>query len=325
MTHFRQSTRSQLPAYQYAYGNKTASGVCLQNTFDYSPFGVTLDGRTMQRDGYRYSFQGQEHDDEVKGEGNSVNYKYRMHDPRVGRFFAVDPLAAKFAGWSPYNFCMDSPIMLIDPDGRAPIWVPSVKNGGIVLTPEKGDNAKTLSSFLGISQKQANVLFNSRCENGTVELSQDVPGIKQIENAIVDYKLNPSDYGGYFDNNYDCHESSLALCNDQMIDYNNIIEGYELAQELRSDDGMKYTDVTDNPSQYQFGETLIRFGNSAGNTTHSATYLGTSKNGTIYTWSKNGNSDKPGVYTVDQLEGIYNSEIQGLGKEPGGGFYNANY
>lgn len=88
---------------------------------------------------------------------------------------------------------------------------------------------------------------------------------------------------------------------------------------------MKYTDVTDNPSQYQFGETLIRFGNSAGNTTHSATYLGTSKNGTVYTWSKNGNSDKPGVYTVDQLEGIYDSEVQGLGKEPGGGFYNANY
>jgi RHS repeat-associated protein len=66
---------------------------------DYSPFGVTFDGRTMQGDGYRYSFQGQEHDDEVKGEGNSVNYKFRMHDPRVGRFFAVDPLATKY----PYN------------------------------------------------------------------------------------------------------------------------------------------------------------------------------------------------------------------------------
>ena len=92
MTHFRQSTQHQLPAYQYAYGNKTASGVCLQNVTDYSPFGATLDGRTIQGDGYRYSFQGQEHDDEIKGDGNSVNYKYRMHDPRLGRFFAVDQL-----------------------------------------------------------------------------------------------------------------------------------------------------------------------------------------------------------------------------------------
>ena len=36
---------------------------------------------------YRYGFQGQERDDEIKGKGNSVNYTYRMHDTRLGRFF----------------------------------------------------------------------------------------------------------------------------------------------------------------------------------------------------------------------------------------------
>jgi len=108
MTHFRQSTQHQLPAYQYAYGNKTVSGVCLQTITDYSPFGVTLDGRTMQGDQYKYSFQGQEHDDEVKGEGNSVNYKYRMHDPRVGRFFAVDPLTMDYPYYTPYQFSGNS-------------------------------------------------------------------------------------------------------------------------------------------------------------------------------------------------------------------------
>lgn len=69
---------------------------------------------------YRYGFQGQEKDDELKGAGNSVNYTYRMHDPRLGRFFAVDPLAHKFAGWSPYNAFSDNPIRFVDPDGRAP-------------------------------------------------------------------------------------------------------------------------------------------------------------------------------------------------------------
>lgn len=53
---------------------------------------------------YRYGFQGQEHDDEVKGEGNSVNYKFRMHDPRIGRFFAVDPLSRSYPWYSPYSF-----------------------------------------------------------------------------------------------------------------------------------------------------------------------------------------------------------------------------
>lgn len=43
-------------------------------------------------------------DNEIKGEGNSINYKYRMHDPRINRFFAPDPLTHEYAGLSPYQF-----------------------------------------------------------------------------------------------------------------------------------------------------------------------------------------------------------------------------
>lgn len=50
-----------------------------------------LDRHMSDVNGYSYGFQGQEKDDEVKGEDNSINYKFRMHDPRLGRFFAVDP------------------------------------------------------------------------------------------------------------------------------------------------------------------------------------------------------------------------------------------
>ncbi len=53
---------------------------------------------------YRYGFQGQEGDDEIKGEGNSVNYRYRMHDPRLGRFFKLDPLSYTYPHNSPYAF-----------------------------------------------------------------------------------------------------------------------------------------------------------------------------------------------------------------------------
>ena len=66
---------------------------------------------------YRYGFQNQEEDDEIKGEGNSVNYKYRMHDPRLGRFFAIDPLVGNFPNLTPYQFSHNSPVYMIELEG----------------------------------------------------------------------------------------------------------------------------------------------------------------------------------------------------------------
>lgn len=77
--------------------------------------GQVLDCEGVQ--GFRYGFQGQEKDDEIKGEGNSVNYTYRMHDPRLGRFFAVDPLAYDYAYNSPYAFCENKVIDGIELEG----------------------------------------------------------------------------------------------------------------------------------------------------------------------------------------------------------------
>lgn len=59
---------------------------------------------SVDSDSYRYGFQGQERDDEVKGEGNSYNYTFRMHDPRLMRFFATDPLFRQYSYNSPYAF-----------------------------------------------------------------------------------------------------------------------------------------------------------------------------------------------------------------------------
>jgi RHS repeat-associated protein len=98
--------------------SKAPNRVGIRNSTDYSPFGVELDGRTVSG-GYRFGFQNQEKDDEIKGEGNSINYTFRMHDPRLGRFLIIDPLALKFPDWSPNAFCNDNAIRFFDPDGRA--------------------------------------------------------------------------------------------------------------------------------------------------------------------------------------------------------------
>ena len=103
---------------QCYYTQKWNKGVCLQNIFDYSPFGAALDGRTMQRDGYRYGFNGMEKDDEIKGDGNSYDFGARMLDPRLGRWLSIDSKFKSFPEWTPYKFALDDPLNWIDVDGN---------------------------------------------------------------------------------------------------------------------------------------------------------------------------------------------------------------
>jgi RHS repeat-associated protein len=83
------------------------------------PFGMMMEERsyTATVKGYRFGFNGQEGDDEVSGEGNSWNYKYRMYDARLGRFFAVDPLAHDYPYYTPYSFAANQPIHAVELEG----------------------------------------------------------------------------------------------------------------------------------------------------------------------------------------------------------------
>lgn len=63
---------------------------------------MLLPGRHENTSDYRYGFNGMEKDDELKGEGNSYDLNFRMLDPRINRFFAVDPLAGDYVWNSPY-------------------------------------------------------------------------------------------------------------------------------------------------------------------------------------------------------------------------------
>ena len=75
---------------------------------------------------YRYGFQGQEKDNEIKGIGNSVNYKFRMHSPRVGRFFAVGSLAGKYPWYTPYQFSGNKVIAFVELEGLEEIALPRI-------------------------------------------------------------------------------------------------------------------------------------------------------------------------------------------------------
>jgi RHS repeat-associated protein len=98
----------------------------LRTLTDYYPFGMQMPERTYEAGGiagHRYGFNGKENDDDVKGEGNSLDYGARIYDPRVARWLSVDPLSHQYPSTSAFVFSLNTPLQAFDPDGRLVLFV----------------------------------------------------------------------------------------------------------------------------------------------------------------------------------------------------------
>lgn len=84
---------------------------------NFTSFGFCMSGRKSSTLRYRYGFNGQEKDDEIKGSENSYEFTYRIYDSRIGRFLSVDPLAPNYPWNTPYAFAENRVIEGIDLEG----------------------------------------------------------------------------------------------------------------------------------------------------------------------------------------------------------------
>jgi hypothetical protein len=85
----------------------------------HAPFGCELKGRNLKKTGvnksFRFGFQGQEGDDEIKGDGNSISFGDYGLDTRIARRIGIDPVIKHhMSGYSTFS---NNPIIFIDPDG----------------------------------------------------------------------------------------------------------------------------------------------------------------------------------------------------------------
>ena len=83
--------------------------------FRYLPFGEPLYSKKTGSFSSRYTFSGKERDAE-----SGLNYfGARYYNSDLSIWLSVDPLVDKYPNLSPYTYCANNPVRLVDPDGRA--------------------------------------------------------------------------------------------------------------------------------------------------------------------------------------------------------------
>jgi RHS repeat-associated protein len=155
----------------------------------YYPFGMLMPGRkyTAPSSSYRYGFVGKEMDNEVKGNGNQYDFGARIYDPRLGRFLSVDPKAAKYPFFTPYNYAYNNPIHFIDGDGE---------DGMLSGSGTKEDPYIIKATYLyvkgSISENQAKglnaatALYNNKNKEGNNQAFE----IKKEDGSVVHVKFD---------------------------------------------------------------------------------------------------------------------------------------
>jgi len=135
---------------------------------------------------YLFGFNGKEKIDEINGAGNDLDFGARIYDARLGRWLSLDPLQAKYPNMSPYNYAINSPIMLGDPDGN---YVEVKTTRYIMVDGQKVEISLFKSIFVKAEIIEREVIIHHAKLidlTGKLDPQQKIDLAKQVEDDITE-------------------------------------------------------------------------------------------------------------------------------------------
>ena len=173
-----------------AFGDESVVMVMPQGNTPPHPLATAVlpDGQTL-----RDSYTGKE-DQDMDFSTGYTDFGARQYSPALRRWMTPDPLSEKYYGVSPYAFCNNNPVNLVDPDGRQIRFFEIARNSGSLSNYAYTRNLYNCETgdynIIGYYDKDNNLIGYGAIRNGRLEYVMDeVNDLDRFVNNLSTYSL----------------------------------------------------------------------------------------------------------------------------------------